>query len=167
MEAILRRRSIRKYGPQAVSEEQITDLLRAAMSAPSAGNEQPWQFIVLRNRAILTEITTFHAYAEMLLEAPVAILVCGTPQTAKFGAQYWVQDCAAATENILLAAQAMGLGTVWLGIHPIEERVSGMRMLLGIPREVVPFSLIPVGHPAEEKPPAERYDPCRVHAERW
>ncbi len=167
MDAILARRSIRKYTPEPVADQVITELLAAAMSAPSAGNEQPWHFVVLKERRLLDKIPEFHPHSLMLKEAPVAILICGQPKTAKYDGQYWVQDCSAATENILLAAQARGLGSVWLGIHPIEERVTGLRHLLGLPDEIVPFSLVPIGHPAEQKPPAGRYDAARVHHDRW
>ena len=167
MDAILTRRSIRKFTPEPVADQVITELLAAAMSAPSAGNEQPWQFVVLKERRLLDKIPEFHPYSLMLREAPVAILVCGQPKIAKYDGLYWVQDCAAATENILLAAQTKGLGSVWLGVHPIEERVAGLRQLLGLPEEIVPFSLVPIGHPAEQKPPAGRYDAARVHHDRW
>ncbi|MGQ9779350.1 MAG: nitroreductase family protein [Bacillota bacterium] len=167
MDAVWRRRSIRKYLPDPIPEEVVVDLLRAAMSAPSAGNEQPWQFVVIRDRRLLDEVPRFHAYSQMIREAPLAILVCGEPGKAKFDAAYWVQDCAAATENILVAATAKGLGSVWLGVYPLPERIEGLRRLLGIPEEVVPFALIPIGRPAEEKPPADRYDPQRVHYDRW
>lgn len=166
MEAILSRRSIRKYTAEPVADEVIQELLKAAMAAPSAGNEQPWHFIVIRDRRILDEIPRFHPYSQMLREAPVAILVCGDPRLQKYQG-YWPLDCAAATENVLIAIQALGLGGVWLGVYPVEDRMNALRHLLGIPSEVVPFSLIPVGYPAETKPPAERFDPRRVHRDRW
>ncbi|NLG85338.1 MAG: nitroreductase family protein [Firmicutes bacterium] len=167
MDAVWRRRSIRKYLPDPIPEEVVIDLLRAAMSAPSAGNEQPWQFVVIRERRLLDEVPRFHAHAQMIREAPLAILVCGEAEKAKFEGAYWVQDCAAATENILIAATAKGLGSVWLGVYPVAERMEALRRLLGIPEEIVPFALIPIGRPAEEKPPADRYDPQRVHYDRW
>ncbi len=163
---VLSRRSIRKYTDQPVSDEQVERLLTAAMSAPSAGNEQPWQFVVIRDRATLDEIPTFHPFSRMLAEAPVAILVCGDLEL-ETNKGYWIEDCSAATENILIEAQEMGLGTVWLGVYPRQERVDGLRQLLGVPEQVVPFALIPVGYPAEHKPPAQRYLAERVHRERW
>ena len=166
MDAILSRRSIRAYTSQAVPDDVVTELLQGAMSAPSAGNEQPWHFLVLTDRQILNEIPTFHAYSQMLREAPLAILVCGDERLEKYQG-YWVQDCSAATENILIAVQAKGLGAVWLGIYPVEERVVAMRALLGIPDHVIPFSLISIGYPAEQKPRAHRYDPSRIHQNRW
>jgi len=166
MEVILTRRSIRKYTAQPVSEGLVKEVLEAAMAAPSAGNEQPWQFVVLRNRQTMNEVPKIHPYSQMIKEAPVAILVCGDLKLEKHPG-YWVQDCSAATENLLLAAWARGLGTVWLGVYPREERVAGLRKLLGLPEHIVPFALIPVGYPAESKPRAERYDPAKVHLERW
>lgn len=166
MTAILSRRSIRRYTKEPVPDEVIKELLEAAMSAPSAGNEQPWHFVVITDRKILDEIPKIHPYAQMLREAPVAILVCGDKKLQKYEG-YWVQDCSAATENILIAVQAKGLGGVWLGVYPVEDRVSGIRRLLGIPEDVTPFSLISIGYPAEQKPPANRYNAERVHKDRW
>ncbi len=103
---------------------------------------------------------------KILREATVAVLICGDLSLEKHKG-YWVQDCSAATENLLLAAHAKGLGAVWLGVYPREERVDGLRKLLGIPEHVIPFSLVPIGHPAEQKPPAERYNPSRIHFNRW
>ncbi|MGE5598615.1 MAG: nitroreductase family protein [Bacteroidota bacterium] len=167
LDLILSRRSIRRYKPEPVPEEAIEAMLRAAMSAPSAGNGQPWRFVVLDDRRLLDEIPRFHPHAQMLKEAPAAILVCAAAGEARYAGKYWVQDCAAATENILLAAHVLGLGAVWLGVYPEEARMEGLRKLLAIPGEIVPFALVAVGHPAERQPPAERYDPGRVHRNRW
>lgn len=163
---VLSRRSIRRYTDEAVSAADVERLLRAAMAAPSAGNQQPWAFVVVRERTVLDAIPGFHPYAAMLPKAPVALVVCGLPESCKWP-QMWVQDCSAATQNILVEAAALGLGAVWLGVHPLEERERGVRALLGIPEDVVPFAIVPVGHPAEHKGPSERYDPGRVHIERW
>lgn len=163
---ILGRRSVRRYTAQGVEEKDVRTLLEAGMSAPSAGNERPWHFVVLRDRRTLESITEFHPYAQMLKECAGAILVCGDPSLEKYPG-FWVQDCSAATENILIMAVKLGLGAVWLGIYPVEARVEGLRKLLGIPSEVVPFSLVPFGHPAEERKLIDRYDGERVHRERW
>jgi nitroreductase len=166
MDAILSRRSIRKYTGQPVPDEMIGELLKAAMSAPSAGNQQPWHFVVIRERSILDQIPKYHPYSAMLKEASVAVLVCGDLKSEKHKG-YWVQDCSAATQNLLIAAQAKGLGAVWLGVYPREDRVAGIRGLLGLPDRIVPLSLIPIGYKGEEKPPADRYDASRVHHNRW
>jgi nitroreductase len=166
MQAILSRRSIRRYTDKDVSDEVVKELLEAAMSAPSAGNEQPWHFVVIRDRQILNEIPKIHPHSGMLKEAPLAILICGDESLQKYKG-YWVQDCSAATENLLVAVNAKGLGGVWLGVYPLEDRVVGIRKLLGMPENVIPFALLSIGYPDEQKPPAERYDESRVHHDKW
>jgi nitroreductase len=166
LDAILTRRSIRRYTGKAVSEALIRTLLNAAMSAPSAGNEQPWQFILITERRLLDEIPTFHPYADMLGEASVAILVCGDLELERYKGS-WVQDCSAATENLLLAAHAKGLGAVWVGIYPKDNRVQRMQKLLGLPAHVIPLALVPIGYPAERIPPVDRYDGTRIHSNGW
>ncbi len=166
IEAIRSRRSIRRYTPQPVAEETIRLLLEAAMSAPSAGNEQPWQFVVITQRGLLDEIPRFHPYADMLREAQVAILVCGDTERERY-AGHWVQDCSAATQNLLLAAHACGLGAVWVGVYPVEERVRRFQKLFGLPAGVIPLALIPVGHPGERILPAHRFEQARVHQNGW
>ena len=166
IEAIMTRRSIRKFTGEGVGEEIIEDLLKAAMAAPSSKNEQPWVFIVIDDRDLLQEVPRFHPYAEMTKTAPAAILVCADRRRF-LSAEVWIQDCAAATQNILLAAHGRGLGAVWLGIYPRIERVKGIRSLLEIPIHIIPFSLVVFGHPAERKPPTNRFDASRVHRNRW
>jgi nitroreductase len=121
---------------------------------------------VLTERTILDRIPSFHPYAAMLKEAPAAILVCGDLAREKHEG-YWVQDCSAATENILIAVNEEGLGAVWLGIYPREERVRGLRQLLSIPETIVPFALVAIGYPAEKKEPADRFDASRLHYNSW
>jgi nitroreductase len=166
MEAILSRRSIRKYTAQPVPDEVVTGLLKAAMSAPSASNQQSWQFVVINDRHTLDEIPNIHSHSKMLKEAAVAILVCGDQRLEK-SKGFWVQDCSAATQNLLIAAQAKGLGAVWLGIYPRQKRVAEFQKKFGLPEGVVPLALVSIGYPAEEKPPSNRYDPARVHYNRW
>ena len=148
IEAIFSRRSIRKYTDQPVPEQFLETLLKAAMSAPSAGNEQPWQFVVIRERQTLDAIPDIHPHSAMLKEAPLAIVVCGDLKLEKHQG-YWVQDCSAATENLLVAAQALGLGAVWLGVYPREDRVQGLKRLLQLPQLVIPLCIVSVGFPAE------------------
>lgn len=147
-EAIETRRSIRSYVDKAVSDELIDKLIRAAMLAPSAGNQQPWHFIVVRDRNKLDQVDSFHPYCRMIRQVPVAIVVCADPQGRKWP-DYWPQDCSAAVQNLLLAARAEGLGTVWTGVYPIEERMAGCRKLFSIPETVYPFAVVPVGWPKE------------------
>ncbi len=166
MEAILGRRSVRKYSEKPVTDEQVKHLLEAAMAAPSAHNKQPWHFIVVRDRATLLEIPKFHNYSKMLEQAALAIIVCGDLEL-EGGTGFWIQDCSAATQNILLAAKATGLGAVWLGVYPNENLVKGVKELLRIPEKVAPLCIIAVGYPLEEKPPGNRYRDDRVHRNTW
>jgi len=166
IEAILGRRSIRKYTGEPVSDDQVKRLLEAAMAAPSAHNRQPWHYVVISDKATLLEIPKFHNYSKMLEQAALAIVVCGDLDL-EAGTGFWVQDCAASTQNILLAAKATGLGAVWLGAYPNEGLVKGLRSLLKLPEKIVPFCIISVGHPSEEKPPGNRYDEKRVHKNKW
>lgn len=166
LEAIHTRRSIRKYTSQPVSEKIINELLAAAMMAPSAGNQQPWHFVVIRVRQTLDAIAKFHPHGKMLKDAPVAILVCGDPSLEAYRGR-WVLDCSAATQNILLAAHAKGLGAVWVGIYPEASRIDGMRGLLTLPEHIIPLSLIPLGYPAEHVPQPDRFNASRIHYDQW
>lgn len=166
IQAIKTRRSIREYTDKPVSDKLVKVLLEAAMCAPSAGNEQPWHFIVIRDRWILDEITRIHPYAIMVKKASLAVLVCGDIRLEKHKG-FWVQDCAAATENMLIAANAKGLGAVWLGIYPRKERVEGIQNLLKLPKQVIPFALIPLGYPVTRLLGSERFDESRIHENRW
>jgi len=165
IEAIFSRRSIRKYDiDKKVSDEAVNLLLKAAMQAPSAMNKQPWHFIVIKNREIIKHIPSFHAYASMLKYAPLVIAVCGDIEESP---NFWDQDCSAATENILLAAHALGLGAVWLGTYPVDDRVTGVRNLLDIPDNIMPLSLISIGHPLEPKPSENSFNPEKLHFDKW
>lgn len=167
IEAILTRRSVRNYTDAPVPEDTIQLLLEAAVSAPSAGNQQAWQFIVIEDREILKRIPSVHPYSGMLNHAPLAIVVCGDLSRERFGGGYWVQDCSAATQNILLAARASGLGAVWLGVYPLEDCVVGLQKLLDMPESVIPLSLISIGFPAVEQGRVDRYDAGRIHRNQW
>lgn len=167
MEAILTRRSIRQYTSLPMPDAVLQRLLAAAMSAPSANNQQPWQFVVADDRPLLAEIGRANPDADMAGEASVAVLICGVDVPSLPSSDYWQQDCAAATQNLLLAAHALGLGAVWTGAYPEEEKVALMSRLFGLPGNVVPFCLVPIGYPAESKPPANRYDAARIHRNRW
>lgn len=166
IEALLTRRSVRRFRPESVTPQEIDTLLRAAMQAPSAMNEQPWEFVVVTERRTLDRIPDAHPHAAMAREAAAAIVICSDKRRwAHEGS--WSQGCAAATENILIAAHALGLGSVWVGIYPIKDRVRGIRSLLAIPDHIMPFSLIPLGRPFDSQPPKSRYSAARVHPERW
>ena len=160
---VFSRRSIRRYTGEPVSEADITSLLEAGMAAPSASNRQPWHLVVVTDRERLRALANAHPYGKMAAEAALAIAVCGDPALS----DWWVQDCSAATENILVAAAGLGLGAVWLGCHGRPEREQAIRDVLGIPQAINVLSLIPVGHPAEQKEARTQYDPARVHQDRW
>jgi nitroreductase len=166
LECIMSRRSIRRFTGEPVDEATVERLLRAAMAGPSAGNQQPWRFVVLEDREARVEVAGCSPYASMLPDSAVGIVVCGETDGEKHPG-YWVQDCSAAVENLLLAACALGLGAVWLGFHPDSTRTECCREALGMPDHIVPMAVIAIGHPAEEKPPADRFDPDFVHRNRW
>jgi len=164
--AILGRRSIRRFADAPVTDAELDTILRAGMAAPSAGNQQPWRFVVLRDPAARQAVAAHSPHAAMLPGAPLGIVVCGDLDAERH-AGYWVQDCSAAVENMLIAAHAIGLGAVWLGYYPREERWRGAQRALGIPERVVPLCVLAVGRPAEEKGPAGRHDAAMVHLDRW
>jgi nitroreductase len=161
---ILARRSIRKYTSKPVSEEDVKNLLEAAMAAPSASNRKPWHFIIIREKEMLNALGNLHPYGKMLFETSVCICICGDRSISEM---FWVQDCSAASENLLLAATFLGLGAVWLGVHPREERSESIRNLLNLPENIVPLNMISIGHPAVEKKPRTQFDGTRVHKEKW
>ena len=160
---VFSRRSIRVYTPEPVSEQDLQSLLEAGMAAPSASNRKPWHFVAVTDRETLRALAEAHPYGKMLARAGAAIAVCGDPAISG----WWVQDCSAATENILIAAAALGMGAVWLGSHGSPERERAIRGILSIPDSVGVLSLLSIGHPAEEKPPRTQYDASRVHRDRW
>lgn len=166
LEFIMTRRSVRQYTDEPVAEASWSRVLRAGMQAPSAGNQQPWQFVVVEDRAVLDAFAGQLPYGKMLKGAPMAIVVAvDTGLVVK--EDYWIQDASACLENMLLAAHALGLGAVWVGLFPKEERLALARDLLGIPAAVVPVAIVPLGHPAQRQEPVDRYHEDRVHRGRW
>lgn len=168
LQFIFQRRSVRRYRSGEIPEAMVRDMLEAAMSAPSAAAKDPWQFIVVRDRARLKDISGGLPYGKMLAEAGLGVVVCGRQKDAhKEELSYLLQDCSAAVENLLLAASALGLGAVWLGIHPRQDRMDLIRRLLGVPEDVTPVAVISIGWPAESPEPRTRYEAAKVHQERW
>lgn len=163
LEMIFSRRSIRAYTGEPLNEAHIEALLQAGMAAPSASDRKPWHFVVVTDRQQLRALAEAHPYGEMIGEAALGIAVCGDPLIS----DWWVQDCAAATENILIAVVGLGLGGVWLGCHGSPEREQAIRQVLGIPERVGVLSLLSIGHPAERKEARTQYDPTRVHRGGW
>ncbi len=167
LEAIFTRRSIRKFKSTSLNQEQTETLLKAAMFAPSAGNGQPWEFVVITSQEGRDKVAQIHPYAQMAKTAPLCILVCGDTQKSKYAEMFWQQDCSAAVQNILLAAHAMGLGSVWTGIYPVQERVSEFTTAFNLPQNVYPLGCIVIGYPDQELPKAERYNPSAIHYEKY
>ena len=166
LKAILTRRSIRKYSEKNIPEEYYEILLRAAMHAPTARNRQPWHFIIINDRGILNELAEISPSWKMLETAASAIVVCGDLDLED-SESFIIQDCSAATQNILLAAHECGLGSVWLGVHPREDRFLPLKQILQIPDHVVPVSMISLGTPGEDKEHPDRYNIERIHLDRW
>lgn len=166
--AILTRRSIRDYTAHPVPKEMIDLLVEAGMSAPSAFNERSSEFVVINDRRVMEEMAKINPASKQLKKATAAIVVCGNQAKEKFPGQgYWQLDGAAAAENILVAAHAVGLGAVWTAIYPYPDRLAAVKKLLNLPDAVMPLTIIPVGYPAEKKPQERRFDPTRVHYNRW
>ncbi len=163
LENILARKSVRQYTSRPVEPEKIDLLLRAGMAAPSGSDKRPWSFVVVQDRARLDSMAVRLPYAKMLTKAPMAIVVCGDTLRSAL----WEQDCCAVTENILLAAESMGLGAVWTAAYPYPERVAVVRRYTGLPENVVPLCVVPVGYPEGKQSPKDKYDASKIYYEQW
>jgi nitroreductase len=163
---ILDRRSIRRFTDQKIDSEKIKSILTAAMYAPSAVNMQPWHFVVIDESSIMEKIMEIHPHARMLQSASHAVVICGDEQL-QHDDGYWVVDCGAATQNLLLAAQTLGLGACWVGLHPREERKAAFSRLLHLPSHVLPFALVALGYPEELKPRPNRFHAEKVKYNGW
>ncbi len=160
------RRSVRKYIDRKIGDEEIKYILTAAMFAPSARNCRDWEFIVIDDREMFGEINKVHEYSNMILTASHAIIVCGDSKIDEKG--YWIQNCSAATENILLAAEYIGIGSCWLGVSPVEKLVNDISQLFELPSHIVPFSIVTLGYPAVEPRIAKtRYEPNKIHFNKY
>lgn len=164
LDYIFRRRSIRKFTEKPITDLQIKYILEAAMAAPSAHNYKPLHFIVIRERDTLNKIAELHPYAKMLFQAPLAIVVCGDILVSP---KRWDQDCAAVTENILLALPELGLGGVWIGYYPRKNDEDILKNVIPVPENITLFSLVAIGHPAEEKISRSQYEDAKIHYEKW
>ena len=170
LENILSRKSVRNYTDEPVRRSQLDTLLRAAMAAPTGRDMRPWKFVVIDDKAAMAALADSLPYAKMLREAQAAVAVCGdlsvtddkgNPSTN------WTFDCSAATENLLLAAEALGLGAVWTGVYPYEERVATVKSALGLPEEIVPLALVPIGHPKGDPQPKDKFNKDNIHYNGW
>lgn len=166
---IMTRTSIRAFTDQPVDEATVEKILRAGMSAPTAVNRQPWAFVVVNEREQMERLREVHPYAQMLKTAQFAIVVCGDMERALPGASqaYWIQDASAATENILLAAHGLGLGAVWCGVYPNPDVLPKVKEVLGLPSSIVPLNIIPIGYPAENPAPKDKWKPENIHYNKW
>ena len=177
LDVIFSRKSVRSYTDQPVSDEQVETMLRAAMAAPTGMNVQPWRFVVVRDQAVKDKLAG--PRGGIIAQAPVVFVICGetTLMRKPFGQPdaeavevpngNWTQDCSAATENLLLAAEALGLGAVWTAAHPYEDRVNPIREALGLPDNVTPLCVVPCGYPAGDDQPKDKWKPENIHYDKW
>jgi nitroreductase len=165
-EALLNRRSIRKYKNQKINKEDLDKILKAAMYAPSAMNLQAWQFIVIDDRGILIETIKSIPYAEMLKQSPAAILVCGDSSVEK-NESWLLQNCSAAIQNILLSAQGLGIGSCWIAIHGMDDVYKNIKSQFKLPENIVPVSIISLGYPDENVKTEERFKEEKIHYNKW
>jgi len=166
LDTIHNRRSVRKYTDSPISEEKIEQILRAGMMAPSAGNQQPWHFIVIRDKNQLKEISERHPYASFAKDAQVGIVVCGDLNLESHKG-FWVQDCSACTQNMLLAIHDLSLGGVWISSYPVESRMKVFADVCKLRENVVPLAFIPIGYPAQKISAVDRFKKERVHINVW
>lgn len=168
LNTIYSRRSVRAFTGAAVSHETLIRILKAAMAAPSAVNLQPWAFVAVTKRETLDELCAKLPYAKMLDKAGAAIVVCGIPDKDEvFSKDYWIMDCSAASENILLACHALGLGAVWTAVHVDKERIANVRRILNIPENIIPLNVIPIGIPKEKGRALDKFNEGNIHWEQW
>ena len=168
--AISTRKSIRKFdAARAVEDEKVEKMLRAAMSAPTAMDKRPWEFVIVKDPAKLAALAARLPNSRVGNGAKLAIVVCGSLDNGLpgRGKEYWIHDCSAATMNLLLAAHAQGLGAVWTGVFPGEDRVAVVREILSIPDGYMPLNVIPVGYPAENPPAKDKWNPAKIHYDSW
>lgn len=163
------RTSVRQWENKPVAKADIEDLLRAAMAAPTAVNKQPWRFLVITDAAERNALADKVERGGMYRDAPVLIVVCGDMDAALEGEarEFWVQDCSAATENLLLAVTAKGLGAVWTGVYPIQKRTQALQQALGLPQNIVPLDVVLIGYPKDTPKPKDKWKPENIHWEKW
>ena len=166
LDTIYDRRSIRKYQEKPVEEKLLNEILKAGIYAPSAVNKQPWHFVVITDKEVMRDIKNLHPYASSLQTAPVAIMVCGDTNL-EFAQNFYLTDCAAVTENILLAAKWLGLDTCWMGIYPWEKTMKDFSDYFKLPENIKPYSLIAVGYGTETKSRPDRFDESKIHINKW
>jgi len=168
LEAIFNRKSVRNFTGEDVPDDKLQILLRAGMSAPSAVNMQPWEFILIKDKGTLQAMADNLPYAAMMQKAGACIVVCAIPELAhRKLKEYAIIDCTCASQNILIAVEALGLGAVWTAVYPNIDRIEFVRKLLGIPRSIIPLNAIAIGIPTGEDQPKDKFKPEKIHYERW
>lgn len=163
IETILSRKSVRDYTNRPVEQEKVDLLLRAGMAAPSGRDLRPWELVVVNDRGVLDSLASALPYAKMLAKAPMAMIVCGDTTRSS----YWYLDCSAAAENILLTAEALGLGAVWTAAYPYRDRMAAVAGCTGLPAQVLPLTVIPIGYPQGVHTPKDKFDTTRIHYNKW
>ena len=163
IETIFARKSVRSYLQKPIEEEKIELLLKAGMAAPSGKNLQPWEFIVVDDRSILDAMAEELPFAKWLKESPIAIIVCGDSEKSS----YWYLDCSASAQNILLAAESLGLGAVWTATYPYEDRMEVVKKFIDIPDNITSLCVIPIGYPSTPQQPKDKWDSTKVHRNIW
>lgn len=169
LKTIHSRKSVRHYVEKKVTKDQLMTVVKAGMAAPTAGNKQPWSFVIIDDRTMLDTLAGLMQFGKMLKQASAAVVVCGNPERSFPGemSAFWVQDCSAATENILLAVESMGLGAVWLGVYPGEARIKQVQQILGIPEKEIPLNIISIGYPKGDEKPKDKFNEKQIHWNKW
>jgi len=169
LKTIFARKSVRAFTEEPVSTETLETIIRAGMAAPSAVDKRPWEFIVVTDRQILKQLADVLPFARMTATAAAAVIVAGDIKKQFCGedADYWIVDCSAATENILLAAESLGVGAVWAAVYPEDDRITAVSSILGIPSHIVPLNVIPVGMAGGREKPKDKWNPAQLHWNTW
>lgn len=161
---MLNRKSVRKYSDKKIEQEKIDIILKSAMSAPSAMNKQPWEILVITDKTKLAKIAEIAPNAGYSKDSQVTMIVCGDKNTSE---KFWVQDCCAMTENILLAVESLELGAVWCAVYPFEDKIQGLQTLFNLPENIIPLNIIPIGYPLQKETPKQKYDSKKIHINNW
>lgn len=161
------RKSVRSFSPKTVDRDILIEIIKAGMAAPSAVDRRPWEFIIVEDRATLNKMAEGLPFAKMLKESPAAIVVCGNMDRDMGGSSYWYFDCSAATQNILLATEALGLGAVWTAVYPVEKRMNIVKEAVNLPDHIGALCVIPIGYPRGKEKPKDKYDAAKIHIEKW